>query len=71
MMLTAVSYILLQGPAQYFEAQKENTDEVRVKDQGGHDVSCSIFMRLCLYINGVLGVCLSSVFILLNLFTLL
>jgi hypothetical protein len=28
MMLTAVSYILLQGPAQYFEAQNENTDEV-------------------------------------------
>jgi hypothetical protein len=28
MMLTATSYLLLQGPAQYFEAQHEDTTEV-------------------------------------------
>jgi len=31
MMLTATSYLLLQGPAQYFEAHHEDTAEVRTR----------------------------------------
>jgi len=37
MMLTATSYLLLQGPAQYFEAHHEDTTEVRTRSSADAD----------------------------------